>query len=221
MRWYKDSLPGKINCMGEDILSSNPKTEELGKSKAGVSWMELAIPFLIMAVVLVVDQLSKAIVESWLPLNASWAPIPSISSLFRLSHVANTGAAFGLFPTGSTLFALVAVGVSIFIVIYNFRLPAHNMAYRIALGLMLGGALGNLIDRLRQDHVTDFFDFGPWPVFNVADLCIVSGVILMAVLMLRDEWQGVQAERQKQPPETTVDTDQSESIEEPSSIMND
>ena len=207
--------------MSEDILSTNTESEDLSEEVSRVSWVELIIPFVIMALILVVDQLSKAIVESWLPLNTSWAPLPSIASLFRFSHVANTGAAFGLFPTGSTLFTFVAAGVALCIVIYNFRLPAHNTAYRVALGLMLGGALGNLIDRLRQDHVTDFFDFGPWPVFNVADLCIVSGVILMAVLMLREEWQGIQSERQKQADEADNEKSQADSIEEPSIFMND
>ncbi len=207
--------------MGEDRLSTSSNSEETQKVEVGVSWAELSVPFLIMAVVLVVDQLSKAIVESWLPLNSTWAPIPGIASLFRISHVANTGAAFGLFPTGSALFTLVAIGVSIFIIIYNFRLPAHNALYRVALGLMLGGALGNLIDRLRQDQVTDFFDFGPWPVFNVADLCIVSGVVLMAFLMFREEWKGIQAGRQSIPVEATDESGKSESVEEQSVFLND
>jgi signal peptidase II len=197
--------------MSDDILFTPSDSEETQEAEPTASWAEMALPFLIMALVLVVDQLSKAIVESWLPLNATWAPLPSLASLFRISHVANTGAAFGLFPTGSTLFTLVAVGVSVFIIIYNFRLPAHNTLYRVALGLMLGGALGNLIDRLRQDHVTDFFDFGPWPVFNVADLCIVSGVALLAILMFREEWIAIRADRQTILQETDDASGQSES----------
>lgn len=206
--------------MSDEILSTSEESIETEKEETA-SWLELALPFLIMAVVLIVDQSSKAIVEWWLPLNASWAPIPSIASLFRISHVANTGAAFGLFPTGSTLFTLVAVGVSIFIIIYNFRLPAHHTLFRVALGLMLGGALGNLIDRLRQDHVTDFFDFGPWPVFNVADLCIVSGVILLTLLMFWEEWQGIKAQRQNNLQESVEKTGKSESAEEHSVLLND
>lgn len=170
-----------------------PNTGEQLHERA--SFSEIIVLFLVMAAVLVVDQWTKNIVETWLPLNTTWSPIPGIASIFRISHVANTGAAFGLFPTGSTLFTIVAILVAIFIIVYNFRLPAHHVIYRVALGLMLGGALGNLTDRLRQNHVTDFLDFGPWPVFNVADFCVVSGVIILAILMLREQWQEVQQER--------------------------
>lgn len=150
---------------------------------------EKAVMFLVMAIVLLVDYLSKLFIENSLELNTSWTPIPELAAFFRITHVSNTGAAFGLFPSGSTLFMIVAIGVSIFIVIYNSRLPANHTLYRVALGLQLGGALGNLISRLRVGHVTDFLDFGPWPVFNVADFSIVAGVFLLAFLMLREQRQ--------------------------------
>jgi signal peptidase II len=82
---------------------------------------------------------------------------------------------------------VIAVIVSIFIIIYNTKLPANHYLYRVALGLMLGGALGNFIDRVRQGHVTDFMDIGPWPVWNVSDLCIVTGVILLMFLMFMEQ----------------------------------
>lgn len=153
------------------------------------SFSEKALLFLVMAAVIILDQLSKYIVENWLPINRSWAPIEVLAPIFKLTHVSNTGAAFGLFPTGSSVFMIVAVVVAIVIIIYNQRLPADHYLYRVALGLQLGGALGNFIDRLRIDHVTDFLDFGPWPVFNFADMAIVSGVMLLAFLLFRENRQ--------------------------------
>ena len=142
---------------------------------------------LVAAAVILLDQMSKWLVEHQLPLNGSWAPLPELDHLFRITHVSNTGAAFGLFPGGSALFGLIAVFVAIVILFYNFQLPAGNKLLRLALGLQLGGALGNLVDRLRIGHVTDFLDFGRWPVFNLADTAIVSGVVLLALLMLIEE----------------------------------
>jgi signal peptidase II len=151
------------------------------------SWGERGIVFLVMALVLLADQLSKFYVESNLPLNSMWAPLPEWESFFRITHVSNTGAAFGLFQSGNLILSIVAVVVSIVIILYNQHLPAHLYWYRLALGLQLGGALGNLLSRLRVGHVTDFFDLGPVPVFNVADMSIVTGTILLGFLMLIDQ----------------------------------
>jgi signal peptidase II len=139
---------------------------------------------LVTAAVIVLDHLTKLFIETWLPLNSSWQPWPQYGDLFQITHVSNTGAAFGLFPTGSNIFMVVAVLVAIIIIIYNYRLPSGHLLFRVALGLQLGGALGNLVDRIRLGHVTDFMDFGPWPVFNLADASIVAGVVVLVFLML-------------------------------------
>jgi signal peptidase II len=168
------------------------------------SFSEKALLFLVMAAVIILDQISKFIVETWLPINQSWEPIEVLAPIFKLTHVSNTGAAFGLFPTGSSFFMIVAVVVAVVIIIYNQRLPADHYLYRVALGLQLGGALGNFIDRLRIDHVTDFLDFGPWPVFNFADMAIVSGVMLLAFLLFRENRQ--EQEMLSDQPETDEDS---------------
>ena len=159
----------------EEITGATPTTRER------------IIFVLVAALVIVIDHLSKLYIENWLPLNHTWAPFPELANYFRITHVSNTGAAFGLFPEGSLVFALIALIVGIVIIIYNYRLPSGHLLLRVALGLQLGGALGNLIDRLRIGHVTDFLDFGPWPVFNVADMAIVSGVIILGFLMIQEE----------------------------------
>ncbi len=111
------------------------------------------------------------------------------AGFFRIIHIRNTGAAFGLFPDQSFPLTIVAlVGVTL-LLLYGFllyrRFPLlDNMPSRIALGLVLGGTVGNLIDRLRFGYVTDFIDFGIWPAFNIADPAIVVGVIILAYSLL-------------------------------------
>lgn len=150
------------------------------------SWAERLLPFVIMAGVLAADQLSKYMVETRIPLYGVWAPIPSLEGLFRIVHTSNSGAVFGLFQGTGAFFAVLAIIVVVAIIYFNFTLPAGQWLLRIALGLQLGGAIGNLTDRLRSGgHVTDFIDIGPWYIFNLADLAIVSGVILFGWVM----WQ--------------------------------
>ncbi|MGH2538757.1 MAG: signal peptidase II [Candidatus Promineifilaceae bacterium] len=151
--------------------------------------LEIALLFVVMLLVVGFDHLTKRLIELRLPMYASWEPIPALAPVIKITHATNTGAAFGLFPSGSSIFMLVAAVVAVAIVIYNFRLPAGNSLFRVALGLQLGGALGNLTDRVRQGFVTDFIDFGPWPVFNLADTSIVAGVILLGILLLREQRQ--------------------------------
>lgn len=146
---------------------------------------------LVAAAVILLDQFSKRIVETALSLYEIWAPVPALEAFFRFTHVPNTGAAFGLFPASSVFFAVMAVVVALALIYYNFVLPAGHRVLRVALGMQLGGAIGNLLDRIRLGHVTDFLDFGPWPVFNVADTAIVAGAALLAWIM----WQDVKRER--------------------------
>ncbi len=161
-----------------------PATAEPPLPKARLG--ELLLPLLVMAVVLILDQVSKNLVETRIPLYGYWAPIPALADWFRITHTGNTGAVFGLFQGTGMFFAALAVVVSIAIIYFNLTLPGGQWLLRLALGLQLGGALGNMTDRLRQGHVTDFIDVGPWYIFNVADMAIVSGVILFAIVMLRD-----------------------------------
>lgn len=203
--WFNVIALGTIDIMIEQqevetVAESQPSTSEIPASLS-----EKAVLYLVMASVLLVDILSKVFVENRIELNTTWMPIEALNPIFRITHVSNTGAAFGLFPSGGNLFMIVAIVVAVFIVYYNTRLPANHYLYRVALGLQLGGALGNLINRLRIGHVTDFLDFGPWPIFNVADMCVVAGVFLLAFLMLRDE-RRIQVENNRRQSEA-VSTD--------------
>jgi signal peptidase II len=140
---------------------------------------------LIVALIAVlVDQLTKAIVIANIPL---YATVPFIDPYLNWTRTQNTGAAFSLFENGGMFFIIVAVIVTAVILYYAPRLPVEDRLSRVALGLQLGGAMGNLIDRLRFGPVTDFIHFRipqiglDWPVSNIADICIVSGVILLIV----------------------------------------
>lgn len=148
---------------------------------------EKLVPFLIMGFVLALDQFSKYIVETRIPLYGYWAPIPGLENILRITHTANAGAVFGLFQGTGMFFAALAVVVAGAIIYFNATLPGGQWLLRIALGLQLGGALGNMVDRLRQGHVTDFIDVGPFYIFNVADMAIVGGVILFGIVLIRDE----------------------------------
>ena len=139
------------------------------------------------------DQITKFIVSTSLPLYGAWSPFPGPNPFFQIVYVYNTGAAFGLFKDLGTVFVLIALVVVGAIVYYSRRLTRGQWLLRTALGLQLGGALGNLIDRVRLGHVIDFIDVGigntRWYTSNLADVSIVVGVILLGCVMWRDERQ--------------------------------
>ena len=136
--------------------------------------------------VLLADQSSKYIIVNSLQRYQEWAPIPALRRLFAITYTTNTGAAFGLFPNGSVFFVLIAVTVVLAILVYYRQLATHQWLLRLSLGLQLGGAVGNLLDRLTRGYVVDFIYFKFWPVFNVADSCIVVGAAVMAFFLLRE-----------------------------------
>jgi signal peptidase II len=133
------------------------------------------------------DQWTKALVRSRLSIGEVWAPIEEFASLLRIVHWSNTGAAFGLFPGAAMVFTVIAVLVSIAIIVYWPRVPHSEAGLKIALSLQLGGALGNLIDRLILGTVTDFIAVGEFPVFNVADSSISMGAAVLLIVTWLDE----------------------------------
>jgi signal peptidase II len=120
-----------------------------------------------------------------------------LEPFFKIVHLTNTGAAFGLLQGQGGLFVMIALVVIAAVLVYSRYLPVDNWGVRLALALQLGGAIGNVIDRLQWGRVTDFLLLSlplrgrvfEWPAFNVADSCIVVGVILMAVLLIRADNQ--------------------------------
>jgi len=137
---------------------------------------------LISGLVVALDQWSKYFVRLNLAPHEQWAPWEWLSPYARIINSSNTGAAFGIFKDGAIFFTVVAILVSIAIIIYYPRVPRSQKALRVALALQLGGALGNLADRLLQDgQVTDYISVAKFPVFNVADAAIFLGVVILLV----------------------------------------
>ena len=138
------------------------------------------------ALVLAADLLTKALASRLL---APGFPVPVLGDLVRFTLVHNTGAAFGLFPGSRTAFIVFSVLAILVIAVLYLRMAERRRSELVALGALLGGALGNLHDRVRQGFVVDFIEIGidrfRWPVFNVADIAVTGGVALLLLVMAR------------------------------------
>jgi signal peptidase II len=146
--------------------------------------------FLIAAAVIVLDQLTKALVRQNIPLGESWAPIPAIGDFFRFLYWQNRGAAFGSFQNAGPILTIVRIAIGIFIIVFYQKAEIKDTLMKVALSLMLGGAIGNLVDQFTLGFVTDFIALGRFPIFNVADSCVTIGVGLMLLDMIIKEKNG-------------------------------
>lgn len=154
----------------------------------------IALVVFVALFVFVLDRITKILVESNLAVGSS---VDVVGQWVRISHVTNSGAAFGLLPERTTLLSILSVAAVFAIVFYYRRLAADSRLIAATLGMQLGGAFGNLVDRIGQGYVVDFVDVGiPGGVrfwsFNVADSSIVVGIIAVTVLLW---WQERKHER--------------------------
>ena len=162
---------------GEDTVPAAPRRPAIYKD---LVLIQLAL------LVFLTDQLTKYLVREFLELHESFPE----QGFFRFTHTFNTGSAFGLFQGQNMPLILVSmVGITILVLIYRSQRRQTNLL-RLSLGLQLGGAAGNLLDRFRLGHVTDFVDVGSWPIFNVADSSIMVGLALLAWIFLVADGQG-------------------------------
>lgn len=144
--------------------------------------------FGIATVIIVLDQLSKGYIRTHLALGDMWSPWEWLTPYARIVHWYNTGVAFGMFQGLGQIFKYLSLLVAIAIIYYYPRVPVEDWSLRIAMGLQLGGAVGNLLDRIfNNGMVTDFISVGNFPVFNIADSSITVGV---GVLLLGMWLQG-------------------------------
>ncbi len=135
----------------------------------------------IAGIIVLLDQVSKALVRTYIPLNGIWAPWDWMMPYARLYHIQNTGVAFGMFQGANLLFAVLAVIVSVAIILYFPRVAKNDWTLRVAFSMQLAGALGNLIDRIFVGQVTDFISVGSFAIFNIADASITVGVVILLV----------------------------------------
>lgn len=142
---------------------------------------------LLTLIVFLTDQISKLLVRQWLEPNQS---VPVLKNIFHLTYINNPGAAFGILAHRTSLFIISTLAVIALIIVAYRQFPVHRLNFRLALALQLGGALGNLLDRIRFGYVVDFLDFRVWPVFNLADVAIVLGVGLIIWELWRKEEKG-------------------------------
>ena len=147
----------------------------------GASWPQWVSLAAVGSAAVIADQLTKAIVTSRLDLGDE----VHVVGPFSLHHVTNSGIAFGLFASATSIVILLT-SVAVAWMLYFFaRSGARHPVLPVALGLVIGGSVSNLIDRIRLGHVTDFLDVRYWPAFNLADTFIVVGVaaLLMALVL--------------------------------------
>jgi len=146
-------------------------------------WRDYLVLLLIAGLIVGFDQWTKALVRATVPLGGDWLPtwLAWLMPFARIRYWYNSGAAFGFFQNGNTIFSILAVIVSCFILYYFPRTTRQDWWLRLAMAMQLAGATGNLVDRLIFGHVTDFLSVGSFPIFNVADSSISVGV---AVLVL-------------------------------------
>ncbi|MEK6892472.1 MAG: signal peptidase II [Nanoarchaeota archaeon] len=132
-------------------------------------------------IVVVLDQLTKFLIRTNFKLGES---IPIIKNIFHFTYVTNTGSAFGLFKSLNWFFMLFSIIVIVAIFYYLRKKIKENEKFlQFAVGLLLGGTIGNFIDRVLIGAVTDFIDFRIWPVFNIADSAVTISVILLVVML--------------------------------------
>jgi len=163
----------------------------------------LFIYALVVGIVLL-DQITKIIIKTYMSLDGN--SIPIIGNFLRLTYIENAGMAFGIQMQNRILFTLLSIAATVIVSIYLIRLTKERFLFRVSLALILGGAIGNLIDRLLRGRVVDFIDveffdisiqqfklwfihfhgysLTRWPVFNIADSAVTCGLILLTLILI-------------------------------------
>jgi len=167
----------------EPLLPASHAGLRARPSRAAVA-RRLVASVLIALSVLFADQITKSVAERYL-MRVPDQSVQVMGDFARLTYVSNRGAAFGILQDRTVFFVVVGL-VVVGVILASYRyFPVTSSVLNLALGLQLGGAVGNLIDRLRFGYVVDFIDVAIWPVFNLADSAIVVGVGILAFRLLR------------------------------------
>lgn len=176
------------------------------------NWLRKAwLVLLVAGVVIVLDQWSKSLVRAGIPQYTAAYPFPALGEYVYFEHVLNYGAAFGILQGLGGPLIIVALLVTLAMLFYIPYLPSDQWIVRVLLGLQLGGAIGNVIDRINQGYVTDFIKTGiPGfyyiPNWNIADSAIVVGVTGLGIYIV---WTDLQKQRQEKQQAASADTSSS------------
>jgi signal peptidase II len=177
------------------------KFTQLGGSRLRKIVPDLLFLFLVAGVIILADQATKYWIETNLAMSEIYRPDLWISQYVRIVNWKNYGAAFGIFQNLGGVFTVLSFLVSLAIIYYFPQVPRQDWLVRVSMSMLLGGAVGNLIDRLRQGYVTDFISVGDFPVFNIADASISTGVVVLFVAMWLQERNQRRTEA-NEPPES-------------------
>ena len=156
------------------------------------------------SLIVFLDQLTKVLVRQNLAIGETWMPWKWLEPYARIVHWQNTGAAFGIFQNANLILMILSIIVSIAIVAYYQKVHPDDTLAHVAISMQFGGALGNLVDRINQGHVTDFISVGRFPVLNIADACVTVGVSLLLLSIIIQEQKATRLSK------TTAQTEQVE-----------
>jgi signal peptidase II len=171
-----------------------------------------AFLFGLAGLIIALDQWTKYLVRTFIPRGQIWSPWEWLTPYARIVHWDNSGVAFGLFQGTGSIFLVLALVVAVVIIYYYPRVAANDLILKVALSMQLGGALGNVIDRIFfNGKVTDFISVSEFPVFNVADSSISVGVcILLLGVWLQERRSANQTTDAIAEPESGEAVDQNE-----------
>jgi signal peptidase II len=180
----RNDLPRRVDVrVGSSTNALQPISSVQRPVAAGAhQWLALLV---VAGTAVVADQLTKSVVSMRLPLGNAVAAIGP----FSIHHVQNSGIAFGLFADSTTAVIVLTTAAVTAMLIFFARSAQRHPLLPVALGLVIGGSVANLIDRVRLGHVTDFLDFDYWPAFNLADTFIVVGVAALLLALIAAERQ--------------------------------
>jgi signal peptidase II len=144
--------------------------------------------WIVVLIVISADQLTKYLVSTRMAL---WESVPVVKGLVNLFYVRNTGVGFSLLTFKNDLVEYLTLAIIGGIIIFSFLWKEKSLFFRLSVGLLIGGALSNnAISRPIFGYVVDFIQIGWWPVFNVADSCVVAGTIGLGIYFLRRSYGG-------------------------------
>lgn len=144
--------------------------------------------------IVLIDQIFKALVNKFMGLGETVSLVPG---LVDLTYVRNTGAAFSLFVGFSPYLVVVGLVVVAVVAYFHHRLTPKNLVAHTALAFIMGGSIGNLVDRIFLSYVIDYIDFRFWPVFNFADIMINVGVVIFLLFVFEEEKEEIKEEREE------------------------
>lgn len=137
--------------------------------------------FVIVILIAALDQIIKLLIINNFPLGL---PHPIIENIFNITYVKNTGIAFGIFKGNNLIMIILNIIIITIITVLLYSMDFDNIFFKLSAGFIIGGALGNLIDRINRGFIVDYLDLSFWPTFNLADSMVVIGGIMLAIFLL-------------------------------------